>query len=50
MNGIRKYHPECANPVTKEYTRYALTDKWTLAQSSEAQEEGRPKCGCFSAF
>ena len=26
------YHPEWGNPVTKEVTWYALTDKWILAQ------------------
>jgi hypothetical protein len=26
------YHPEWANPITKEVTWYALTDKWILAQ------------------
>jgi hypothetical protein len=26
------YHPECGNPITKEVIRYALTDKWILAQ------------------
>jgi hypothetical protein len=32
MNGSGGYHPEGGNPSTKELTRYALTDKWTLAQ------------------
>jgi hypothetical protein len=32
MNGIRKYHPEWGNPVTKEHTWFILTDKWILAQ------------------
>jgi hypothetical protein len=32
MDGIRKYHPERGNPITKEHTCYALTDKWILAQ------------------
>jgi hypothetical protein len=32
MYGIRKYHPECGNPVTKEHTWYTLTDEWILAQ------------------
>ena len=32
MNGTRKYHPEWGNPVTKEHTWNALTDKWILAQ------------------
>jgi len=26
------YHPEWGNPITKEHTWYALTDKWILAQ------------------
>ena len=30
MDGTRKYHPEWGNPVTKEHTWYALTDKWIL--------------------
>jgi hypothetical protein len=32
MDRTRKYHPECGNPITKEHTWYALTDKWILAQ------------------
>ena len=32
MNGTRKYHPECGNPITKGHTWYTLTDKWILAQ------------------
>jgi hypothetical protein len=32
MDGTRKYHPECYNPVTKEHTWYLLTDKLKLAQ------------------
>ena len=32
MDGSRGYHPEWGNPVTKEHTWYALTDKCTLAQ------------------
>jgi hypothetical protein len=32
MVGTRKYHPERGNPITKECTQYALTDKWILAQ------------------
>jgi hypothetical protein len=32
VDGTRKYHPEWGNPVTKEHTWYALTDKWILAQ------------------
>jgi len=30
MVGTRKYHPEWGNPVTKEHTWHALTDKWIL--------------------
>jgi hypothetical protein len=33
MDGTRKYHPEWCNPITKEHTWYALTDKWILAQN-----------------
>ena len=32
MDGTRKYHPEKGDPITKEHTWYALTDKWILAQ------------------
>jgi len=32
MDGTRKYHPEWANPVTKEHTWYAFTDNWILDQ------------------
>jgi hypothetical protein len=32
MDGPGGYHPEWGNPVTKEYTWYALTDKWILTQ------------------
>jgi hypothetical protein len=32
MDGTRKYHPEWGNPITKEYTWYALTGKWIIAQ------------------
>jgi hypothetical protein len=32
MDGPGGYHPEWGNPVTKEHTWYALTDKWLLAQ------------------
>ena len=28
----RGHHPEWGNPITKEVTWYALTDKWILAQ------------------
>ena len=34
MDGTRDYHPKCGNPVIKEQTWYALTDKWTLAPES----------------
>jgi hypothetical protein len=33
MDGSRKFHPECCNPIIKEHTWYALTDKWILAQN-----------------
>ena len=32
MDGTRKYHSECGNPITKEHTWYALTDKCILSQ------------------
>ena len=32
MDGPGGYHPEWGNPITKEHTWYALTDKWILAQ------------------
>jgi hypothetical protein len=32
MDGTRKYYPELGNPIIKEYTWYAFTDKWILAQ------------------
>jgi hypothetical protein len=32
MDGSGGCHPELGNPITKERTRYALTDKWLLAQ------------------
>jgi hypothetical protein len=35
MERSRKYHPECGNPITKEHTWYALTEKWILAQKLE---------------
>ena len=57
MDGSGGYHPEGGNPITKEHTWYALTDKWILAQKQnaqdpickthETQEEGRPKCEYF---
>ena len=31
MDGNGEYHPECGNPVTKDHSWYALTDKWILA-------------------
>jgi len=31
IDGTRKY-PEWGNPITKEHTWYALTDKWVLTQ------------------
>ena len=32
MHGSGAYHPEWGNPISKEHTWYALTDKWILAQ------------------
>jgi hypothetical protein len=32
MNGTGGNHPEWGNPITKELTWYALTEKWILAQ------------------
>ena len=32
MDGTGKCHPEYGNPITKEHTWYALTDKQILAQ------------------
>jgi hypothetical protein len=32
IDGSEGYHPEWGNPVTKEHTWYALTDKWVLPQ------------------
>jgi hypothetical protein len=32
MDGSQGYHSEWGNPITKEYTWYALIDKWILAQ------------------
>jgi hypothetical protein len=32
MDGIRKYHPEWGNPITKKHTWYVLTDKWIVVQ------------------
>jgi hypothetical protein len=56
-DGSWGYHPKWGNPITKEHTWYALTDKWILAQKfgipkiefskHEPQKEGRAKCGYF---
>ena len=35
MDGTRKCHPERGNPITKEHTWLALTDKWMLAQNKQ---------------
>ena len=32
MDGSRGYHPKWGNPITKEHTWFALTDKQILAQ------------------
>ena len=32
MDGSRRYHPECDNPITKEHSQYAITNKWLLTQ------------------
>ena len=32
MDGSGGYHPKWGNPITKEQTWYALTDRWILAQ------------------
>jgi hypothetical protein len=32
MDGPGGHHPEWGNPITKEHTWYALTDKWILSQ------------------
>ena len=32
MDGSGGYHPEWGNPITKEHTWYAFTDKWILSQ------------------
>ena len=32
MDGSGGYHPEWGNPIIKEHTWYALTDKWILAK------------------
>jgi hypothetical protein len=32
MDESRKYHPECGNSVTKDYTWYVLTGKWVLGK------------------
>jgi hypothetical protein len=33
MDTTRKYCPQLGNPITKEHTWYALTDKWILYQN-----------------
>ena len=37
------YHPEWGNPITKEATWYALTDKWILAQKPRIPKIQFPK-------
>jgi hypothetical protein len=37
------YHPEWGNPITKEITWYALTDKWILAQKPRIPKIQLPK-------
>ena len=32
MEIARNYHPVWNNPIPKEHTWYAITDKWVLAQ------------------
>ena len=32
MCGTGKYHSTCGNPITKDHTWYAPTDKWLLAK------------------
>jgi hypothetical protein len=32
MDGSGGYHPRQGNPITKEHTWYALTEKWILGQ------------------
>ena len=32
MDASGGHHPDWSNPITKEHTWYALTDKWILAQ------------------
>ena len=32
MGGTGKCHPEWGDPITKEHSWYAFTDKWILAQ------------------
>jgi hypothetical protein len=47
------------HPATKAHTWYTLTDKWILGKmqgipmiqltdNHESNEEGKPKCACFS--
>jgi hypothetical protein len=58
MDRTRKYLPEWDNPITKEYTWYALTDKWilispvqntqdTIHRPLEPHKEGRSQCEYF---
>jgi hypothetical protein len=58
MDAFGGYLSEWGNPITKEHTWYALTDKQTLAQKlripkidtickTHETEEERPKCGYF---
>ena len=62
MDGARNYHPEGGNPITKEHTRYAITDKWILAQKLgipkiqladhmklKKKEDQSFLCGCFGS-
>ena len=32
MDGVGEHHPKRGNPVSKDHSWYALTDKWILAQ------------------
>ena len=43
MDGSGGYHPEWGNPITKEITWYALTDKWILAQKLRIPKIQFPK-------
>jgi hypothetical protein len=37
------YNPEWGNPITKEVTWYALTDKWILVQKPRIPKVQLPK-------